>query len=204
MELLPSNFESIDGWCSFNKALKIMSIVDINTQLIVEIGVFAGKSLLPLALKLKAQNNGGKVIGIDPWTTQAALEGTNAPENDEWWGKLDYEYFYKYTQKLMKTNQVDSMVQLMRKKGEDCINDFDDETISILHIDGNHSEETSTQDVNMWYVKVSKGGFIIFDDTNWPSTKKAQGLLLEKGFEEKYESREGDKGEWKLYQRKLD
>jgi len=202
MELLPNNFESIEGWCSLNKALKIMEITDLNTQLIVEIGVFAGKSLLPLALKLKSVNNCGKVIGIDPWTTQAALEGTNAPENDDWWSKLNYEYFYKYTQKLMKTNNVDTIVQLMRKKGEDCVNDFNDETISILHIDGNHSEETSTQDVDMWHVKICKGGYIIFDDTNWPSTINAQELLLKKGFEEKYVSQEGDKGEWKLYQRK--
>jgi len=203
MELLPNNFESIHGWCSVNKALKMMEIVNDKTKLIVEIGVFAGRSLLPLALKLKSQENGGKVIGIDPWSSEASLEGTNTTANDDWWSKLDYNFFYNYTQKLLQENNVASIVELIRDKGENCSNNFEDGSISILHIDGNHSEETSTQDVNMWHEKVDKNGFIIFDDTNWPSTKKAQQLLIEKGFEQIYESKEGDKGEWKLYQKKI-
>ena len=202
MELLPKNFESIDGWCSRNKALKIMEIVNDKTELIVEIGVFAGKSLLPLALKLKYENNNGKVIGIDPWSSEASIEGTNDSANNDWWSKINYDYFYNYTQNLLKKNNVDSIVELVRDKGENCVKKFEDETISILHIDGNHSEETSTKDVNMWSSKIIKGGFIIFDDTNWPTTQRAQQLLIEKGFEEKYESKEGDKGEWKLYQKK--
>jgi hypothetical protein len=38
-------------------------------KLCVELGVFGGKSLLPISLKCK-----GKVIGIDAWEKEASLE----------------------------------------------------------------------------------------------------------------------------------
>ena len=38
----------------------------------------------------------------------------------------------------------------------------------------------------MWYNKVKPNGYIIFDDTNWTTTQKAQQLLVEKGFTNTY------------------
>ena len=201
MELLPNNYESLHGWCTKDKALKTMEMVNYKTKLIVEIGVFAGKSLLPLALKLKSLNNNGRVIGIDPWTAEASLEGTNSSENDDWWSKLDYEFFYKYTKDLLKENNVDSIVELIRDKGENCAHKFPDNSISILHIDGNHSEETSTKDVIMWHQKIHEDGYIIFDDSQWSTTQKAQQLLIEKGFKEIHVSSEKDDQEWKIFKK---
>ncbi len=47
----------------------------------------------------------------------------------------------------------------------------------MLHIDGNHSEEVSCADVNLWLPLVVKGGHIWMDDIHWESTKKAQAIL---------------------------
>jgi hypothetical protein len=40
------------------------------------------------------------------------------------------------------------------------------------------------------------GGYWVMDDTNWPSTTKAQQRILELGFKELE-----DHGEWKLFQK---
>ena len=40
--------------------------------------------------------------------------------------------------------------------------------ISVLHLDGNHDEAAVAQDFALWGPLVVPGGWIIFDDYNWP------------------------------------
>ena len=56
-----------DGWCKLEKANALAAaIVSIQPNLIVEVGVWAGRSLIPMALSLKYLGK-GKILGIDPW-----------------------------------------------------------------------------------------------------------------------------------------
>ncbi len=63
----------------------------------------------------------------------------------------------------------------------------------------------SCLDIELWSNKIKKKGYWLMDDTNWPTTQKAQKLIITKGFIEidvdngfgKIEGRE-----WKLYQKK--
>jgi len=52
--------------------------------------------------------------------------------------------------------------------------------IDILHIDGNHEEESSCKDVELYLPRVKKGGYVWFDDANWHQTQKAINLLQNK------------------------
>ena len=40
--------------------------------------------------------------------------------------------------------------------------------IAVLHLDGNHDEAAVSQDFALWSPLVAPGGWIIFDDYNWP------------------------------------
>jgi len=199
--MLPSNYTSIHGWCSIDKAQRLMKIVDdITPSLVVELGVFGGRSLLPLALAAKNNNLSCKVIGIDSWSAQASLEGKNDKANDDWWASIDYEGMYKYTNDLMIKNGVSSVVELWKNKSRDVISKFKDESIDILHQDSNHSEETTCEEVELYWNKVRVGGMWIFDDTNWPTTKKAQQMLVNKNYKEIYESPVTDtSSSWKVF-----
>jgi predicted O-methyltransferase YrrM len=192
--MLPENYENIHGWCTREKATKLMKIItDMKPSLCVELGVFGGKSLL--AIGLAAKN--ARVIGIDAWSKPASLEGTNDPANADWWAQIDYDYFYKYTADLMKKNGLS--VELWRNKSNEVSKKFNDESIDFLHQDSNHSEEITCEEVELYWNKVREKGIWVFDDINWPTTKKAQSLLIEKGYEEIY-APEGR--EWAVYQRK--
>jgi hypothetical protein len=59
------------------------------------------------------------------------------------------------------------------------INEFKDESIDVLHIDGNHCEKLAYQDSVNYFSKVKKGGYIFFDDTSWSENGKT--ILTEKG-----------------------
>lgn len=62
---------------------------------------------------------------------------------------------------------------------EQAVLQFPDESINILHIDGNHTEQIALADAKMFLPKVKKGGYIWFDDVNWSSTNKAVQFLTE-------------------------
>ena len=184
------NYSSIEGWCTEEKALKMIEYINDDTKLCVELGVFGGKSLLPIAMKCK-----GKVIGIDAWNKDSSLSGENDIENNNWWATIDYEYMYTYTLNLMKKYNCNN-VELYRTNSSDAIQYFENESIDFLHQDSNHSELISCNEVNLYYNKVKKNGIWVFDDVNWETTKKAQELLVNYGYTEIY-----NHGNWKIYKR---
>lgn len=154
----------LEGWCSHQKASILIDLVlKSKPSVIVEIGVYGGKSLVPMAHALK-YNQKGKIFGIDPWDSTASLEGVNHPDNIAYWSWVDHE-------KLMRdlifkigefglTNQIELIRNTSLKTPP--IADID-----ILHIDGNHSDITSYIDVTKWGPLVKSGGWIIFDDMTW-------------------------------------
>jgi hypothetical protein len=190
LELLFKEYPTLEGWCTEEKAKKMIEHLPEHAQLAVELGVFAGKSLLPVSIMCK-----GTVFGIDAWSPQASLEGTNDITNDEWWKKIDYPYFQKYTQDLLTKYKCDN-TKLLRMTSREAIKNFEDNSIDFLHQDSNHSEEVSCEEVELYYQKVKSGGTWVFDDTNWPTTRKAQNLLVEKGAVELV-----DHGDWKLFKK---
>jgi predicted O-methyltransferase YrrM len=197
--MLPVNYEKIHGWCTLEKANKMIDLVNLcKPSLVVELGVFGGRSLLALALACKYNNKNSKVIGVDAWTSEASLEGTNSKENDEWWANINYADMQNYTETVMKENEVNDIVELWKAKSADVINQFADNSIDILHQDSNHSEEVSVKEVEIYSPKLKTGGYWIFDDINWDTTKKAQDLLVSKGFVEIYVD---SKNEWKIYRK---
>ena len=73
-----------------------------------------------------------------------------------------------------------------------------------MHLDGNHSELLSCRDVELWAPLVAENGYILFDDSSWPTTQAAQQLLLNYGFIEVERVKENDGGgevEWTIYKK---
>lgn len=163
--------KKLRGWCSSGKAIKMTECITDDYKICVELGVFGGKSLLPISLKCK-----GVVYGIDAWSNDAALEGSNDIRNDEWWKKIDYGYFYNYAVSLLKKYGLNNTI-FLRMKSCDAIHHFEDNSIDFLHQDSNHCEEISCKEVDLYHNKVKENGIWIFDDTNWGSTKKLKNCL---------------------------
>ncbi|MBI2810794.1 MAG: class I SAM-dependent methyltransferase [Candidatus Melainabacteria bacterium] len=49
-------------------------IFELKPERVVEIGVFGGKSLVPMACALRA-NQKGRIYGIDPWDNKESVRG---------------------------------------------------------------------------------------------------------------------------------
>lgn len=154
----------LHGWCSQQKADFLIDLVlQTKPKKIVEIGVWGGKSLIPMAYALRT-NNGGVIYGIDPWDNDASLQYVTNEGNKAFWRFADHGAVYRDLVHRIETSDLVSQVELIPLTSEDAP---EIPEIDILHIDGNHSEETSFFDVQKWAPLVKKGGFIIFDDMTW-------------------------------------
>jgi FkbM family methyltransferase len=168
----------LHGWCTLEKATELVSLIfDNDLHTCVEIGVFGGRSLLPMAMAIRHRGTGGVAWGVDPWTAQASLQGSNAPANDTWWASLDYEAVFRSFTEAVLANGLTTECRTLRLTSETAARIFDVTSIDLLHIDGNHADEVSLHDVRTWLPRVTDGGFIVMDDTDWPTTKRATSLL---------------------------
>lgn len=190
---------SMEGWCSWRKAQTLAAIV-ISTQpeISVEIGVWYGKSLLPVALAHQHIGKGG-VIAIDPWMAEASIEGQVNPADKEWWNRQQIHQvaFDAFKTKVYELG-LQSVVRIERKAS----NDFEPPAgIGLLSVDGNHGEQ-AIRDVERYAPKVKKGGFLVADDIEWTggAVGKAISLLPGMGFVEMYRVK-NETESWAVFQR---
>jgi len=166
----------ISGWCNQDKAELFAShLTNMYSPLCVEIGVFAGRSLIILGLLLKEKGR-GIAVGIDNWSKTAIVEG-NESKDMKWYLDKDLEAIYQTCLKYVIDYEVENYCSVLRLDSYRGANIFGYESIDLLHIDGNHSEKISCRDVELFLPKVKRQGVIVFDDINWGTTKKAQALL---------------------------
>ncbi len=175
-------------------------IIDEKPVTVVEIGVFAGGSLVPQALGLK-EVGAGRIYGIDPWSREAAIEqvfvaNDKTPKADEeiarqWWAEVDLEKMHQLAMQGIWRYCLEEFAVVIRARSEHCAELF--QSIDICYIDGSHSEEASCRDVNLYGRKVKPGGFIWIDDANWQTVHAAIELL------EAFCSLERDHEQYQLY-----
>jgi hypothetical protein len=139
--------------------------------------VFKGSSLFSFAEVL--ENNGGTIVGIDPWSYEASKnelwdkDYENYIYNELLKGQETFDKLYDSVCNIIGNNDLSKTVSLIRKSSEDVFINFDTESIDILHIDGNHNEMNVSRDILLYLPLIKKNGYIIMDDTNWDSIKKS-------------------------------
>lgn len=164
---LQSVLQSIYGFCSVKKATTLIDLITKNKlQVVVEIGVLEGSSFLPQALAVK-QNGFGKIYAIDPWSRDESLTHTKDENHRHYWGTIDHDRFYYNFLNHLKTYNVEEFVEVIRDTSKNSSKKFVPYSIDLIHIDGNHSEEQSYEDVQLFLPFVRQGGFILFDDAHW-------------------------------------
>ncbi len=172
--------KTIPGWCVPEKAGKMMDLIyEIRPQVCVEIGVYGGSSVYPTAAALAFVRN-GIIHAIDPWKEDECLIGydANNPNYDWWKNHSHLEAIYQMFLVTMHKHKLNRYCHVMRMTSVAALSHFADESVDILHIDGNHTENVAFSDAEMWLPKVRSGGFIWFDDVNWSTTKKAVQFML--------------------------
>lgn len=175
--------EPMHGWCTPEKAQVLFDLIlKSNSQFTVELGVFGGRSLIPMGLAHKEKQS-GVVIGIDAWCASASLEGVNDKANDDWWKDIDYKAIKQSCIDAIDANDLWEFCETLHMRSKTFGALIGKEVIDILHQDSNHSEATTCMEVELFAPLIRAGGYWISDDTDWKTTQKAQALLIAKGFD---------------------
>lgn len=175
--------KSLHGWCEPEKAQRIYDLIkEKKSSLTIELGVFGGRSFIPMALAHRDMNH-GFVIGIDAWKASASLEGENSPANDEYWKKVDYRGVYKSCQEAISTHLLEDYCDTLRLKSQHAALFFADNIVDVLHQDSGHNFSVITKELELWSPKLKMGAYWIIDDCNWVESLKGYAKLPDYGFE---------------------
>lgn len=173
------------GWCLDEKRNLIHNLVETtNSKICVEIGVYKGSSLFSFAESL--EKIGGKIVGIDPWSFEMSkneIPFFDKNQEDYFYNELlkgqeTFEFIYKGVCEIIENNDLSKTVSLIRKPSQDVFNNFENESIDIVHIDGNHNEMNVSRDILLYLPLVKKGGHIIMDDSDWDSVRNSINKFL--------------------------
>lgn len=168
------------GWCTKEKAIEFIDLVlEVKPDICVEIGVFGGKSLFPVASALKFLNQ-GIVVGIDPWNKDEIIPYFDTVKDKahiEWWSKVKMDHVYYSCLNMLSQYQLEDYVATLKTTSAFACAAIGD--IDILYIDGNHNETISNRDVQLYLPKVRSGGYIWLNDSLWTDLQSSVDLLSE-------------------------
>ena len=121
----------------------------------VEIGTLRGEYAATLC---RAQPN-LHLFCVDPWGQFDNAIDYTIPADDR--THRTYEEFY---QQAKATLSIYPNVTLIRKTSMGAVNDFTDNSLDFVYIDGNHEFSYISEDLDQWGRKVRSGGFIMGHD----------------------------------------
>lgn len=119
-----------------------------DNSIVVEIGSYLGASTCFLALG--CQLNYSKVYAIDTWTNISMSEGCRNTFNEF----------------IRNTAPLQQWIIPLQGLSKDVAQSFDG-GIDLLFIDGDHSYEGASSDLEMWLPKVKNGGVVVLHDYCW-------------------------------------
>lgn len=165
-----TNLPNIPGWCSPAKASAIMELIfRVKPSVCVELGVFAGASLYPTAAALK-QNGEGVVYAVDAWSNLECYKHLPAGNSHkDYWKQIDLNAMHNYFLQLLKSEELQDQCIVIKNTFANAAPLID--PIDILHIDGDHYDESAYPIVLRYVPKVKVGGYIWFN--GWGTSPKA-------------------------------
>lgn len=162
----------LKGWMLPPKSLQWYRDVvsKIKNGIVVEVGVYGGMSILSV-VDLCIKNN-NKIYGIDPWETSVIVNGKQIYGNDLELYKKKLTSARTNLEKIIKKfnyTNIELITGFSPKESEK----FENNSIDIAYIDGDHSYGAVLKDLSVWIKKIKPNGFLWGDDFNWISVKNA-------------------------------
>src|SRR5688500_4422821 len=124
----------------------------VEPEIIVELGTWRGTSMFSMLQGVKNKKLETVFYAIDTW------------EGDKHAGHYEGEQYLEEINSILQKHYPKCNVTLIRKRFEQAVDDFKDQTIDILHIDGLHTYEAVKNDFYSWIPKVKNNGIILFHD----------------------------------------
>jgi hypothetical protein len=143
--------ESPNGWHG-HLPFACWIVNEVKPKLLVELGTHTGNSYLSFCQAVQENNLNTKCFAVDTW---------QGDEHAGFYGDEIFQNLNSYHQE-----HYSSFSRLLRMTFDSAVNNFSDNSIDLLHIDGLHSYEAVKHDFESWLPRLSPGAIVLFHDTN--------------------------------------
>ena len=123
----------------------------VKPRLIVELGTHYGCSFFAFLQAIKDFDLNLTVYAIDTWV---------GDEHAGFYGDDVFDLVKETLEKHFKYQNA----HLLRKRFDEALDDFEDESIDLIHIDGLHTYEAVKEDFETWLPKLAENGIVLFHD----------------------------------------
>ncbi len=139
----------------------------------LELGVYRGKSLFPIAYSVSL--NGGQTIGVDAYDGKTALENDVTPDMKKeiisFFEKTDLQEIYRDVLVYKENCSFGQTIKIVKQTSDSFFSSpqYSKSEFDLIHIDANHDTLYVDRDYTNSIGRVRQGGYLVFDDINWPS-----------------------------------
>ena len=126
-------------------------IASLRPSVLVELGTHFGESYFAFCQAIEETGTKCKAYAVDTW------------QGDIHTGAYGNEVFNEVAS--YNRCRYSQFSQLMRMPFDDAIENFEPESIDLLHIDGAHTYEAVRHDFDTWWSRVKPSGIVLLHDT---------------------------------------
>ena len=178
----------IPGWCNYTETYDMIVDEIADDGKIVEIGSFLGRSTHYLATALvNANKENVKVYCVDTFEGSTEHSSLNLPKDFLHIFKENLQYFIGRNMVIPCQGRSDS---------KEILDQFKDESIDYIMVDGAHEYEPVMDDIENWWPKLKPTGTMFGDDYLLESVKQAVSTSLGKLKIEHYGSNQSIEQTW--------
>jgi len=146
-------YENVEAGWSGHRYFAYDLFTNLKPGLVVELGSYVGTSFFSFCQAVKDSNLSTSLFAVDTWKGDKHIDFYG----DEVWelfNKIKNRYYKELNTNILKTTFDQAVLS------------FEDDSIDILHIDGEHTYNVVKHDFDTWKSKVKNEGIILFHDTH--------------------------------------
>ena len=84
---------------------------------------------------------------------------------------------------MRKLSERFKFIKIVIGSSESAVKDFANESIDFIYIDADHSYDAVKKDIEMWFPKVKRGGYMAFHDYSEDVKRAVDGFFIPNGVE---------------------
>jgi predicted O-methyltransferase YrrM len=146
---LPHHFMTNGAW-SGHRRFAYDLVRFAKPRITVELGTLYGTSFFSFCQAIRDGRLPGRCFAVDTW------------QGDPHVGSYD-DRVYQAVQSVT-LREFPMIGQLIRSDFDQALDEFQDGSIDLLHIDGYHTYEAVLHDYTTWYPKLAEHGIVLFHD----------------------------------------
>jgi predicted O-methyltransferase YrrM len=114
-------------------------------------------------------------VGVDPYLANYDVNDIFSNDVQRLFSEKDPQLAMDRLFNIVSSNlqKFEGRAKLLREKSWDAAERFEDKSLDLVYIDGDHTYQGVVKDLASWFPRVRKGGMICGDDIRWPGVKMA-------------------------------